>query len=179
MSSSYFNWLKAVLPLVAVLAGCAGSADEWPRSTAIDGGGFSVQMPVSSGAQNGSFLLGTDTVSTHINILADSGITYVAAWFDLPEGLRQLPAPAPLDSVWSMMVDRIGGEPTTGVGPLQSAAATARAGWFVNAEEVRVGLVLHQLNERIVVMNAATPAPYFGPREERNMLRFLNSFEPE
>ncbi len=136
-------------------------------------------MPASSGTQNGSFLLGTDTVSSHINILADSGITYVAAWFDVPADLQQLPGSVTLDSVWTMMLDRFGGEPTSGAGPLQSATATARAGWFVNAEEVRLGLVVHQLNERIVVMNAATPAPYFGPREERNMLRFLNSFEPE
>lgn len=136
-------------------------------------------MPVASGAQNGVFVLGDDTVNSHINILADSGITYVAAWFDVPADLRQVSEPALLDSVWSMMVDRIGGEPADGVGPLQSSTGTARAGWFVNAEEVRVGMVLHQLNERIVVMNAATPAPYFGPREERNMLRFLNSFEKE
>jgi hypothetical protein len=136
-------------------------------------------MPVASGAQNGSFVLGSDTVSSHVNILADSGITYVAAWFDRPVSLSQLPQQAALDSVWDMMVDRFDGAPTDGPGPLQSTSAESRGGWFINDEDVRLGLVIHSLGDRIVVMNTATPAPYYGPREERNMLRFLNSFEKE
>lgn len=179
MSSLSLNWLKAVLPLIVVLASCSGSSDGWPRSNAIDGGGFTVRMPVASGAQNGSFVLGADTVSSHVNILADSGITYVAAWFDTPASLAGLPPQGALDSVWNMMVNRFGGIPADGPGPLQSSPGSSRGGWFVNEEDVRLGLVIHSLGDRVVVMNAATPAPYFGPREERNMLRFLNSFEPE
>lgn len=168
-----------MLFLVAGLWGCAGSTGEWPRSSAIDAGGFTVRMPVVSGAQNGSFVLGLDTVNSHVNILADSGITYVAAWFDAPAGLRELPAQVAVDSVWSMMVDRIGGIPTDGVGPLQTPAPLARSGWFVNADDIRIGLVVRAQRERFVVMNTTTPAPRFGPREERNMLRFLNSYEQE
>jgi hypothetical protein len=160
MSSLFSNWPKAVFLSAVLSVGCSGSSDEWPLSEAIDDGGFSVRMPVASGAQNGTILLGSDTVSTHINILADSGITYASSWFRLPERWGTLTEAQTMDSLWPLIVERIGGTPSVGPGPVQQVGNGVRGGWFVNASEIRLGVVVHLMGDRAVVMNAATPAPF-------------------
>lgn len=177
MSSSFLSWPKALVCVTIAFAGCSGPSSEWPSSVAVDDGGFSMRMPLASGAQNGTLVLGADTMASHINILADSGITYASSWFVMPERYRSLPAAAALDSIWPLIVERVGGQQLAVQGPLQTALPTARTGWFVNGDDIQLGVVVHAMDDRMVVMNAATPAPYFSARQERNMLRFLNSFE--
>lgn len=177
MSSSFSSWPNWLLLLVVLTAGCSGSFEEWPRSEAVDDGGFTVRMPQASGAQLGELVLGRDTLVSHINILADSGITYASAWFDVPLRWRPLPKAQVLDSIWPLAVQRVSGTLVDDIGPLQSEGPGERGAWFVNSDDIRLGVVVRVMGDRAMLMNAATPARYFRAREQRNMLRFLNSFE--
>lgn len=179
MCSSSLSWPKPFLFGVILFWGCSNASKEWPRSLAVDNGGFSVRMPQESGAQNGTLYLGVDTIDSHINILADSGITYAASWFELPRRYAGLEASAALDSVWPLIVKRVNGTRLANAPDPWSADASVRAGWFDNSDDIRLGVVLHTMGSRMVVMNAATPAPFYKAREERNMMRFLTSFEKE
>ena len=145
----------------------------------MNDGGFTVRMPLASGTQLGEMVLGRDTLVSHINILADSGITYASAWFDVPLRWRHLPEAQVLDSLWPLVVQRVSGTVVDEIGPLQTEVQEERGAWFVNGDEIRLGVVVRVMGDRAMLMNAATPARYFRAREERNMLRFLNSFEKE
>ena len=177
MSSSFLNWLKACLFLTVFFVGCSDADNDWSLCRAVDQGRYSVRMPAESGSQNGTLVLGKDTIVSHIDILADSGITYASSWFEIPPQYAGLSEGAVLDSIWPLIVNRVNGTAQHDAPNPWSSDAAVRAGWFVNSDDIRLGVVLRTLGQRVVVLNAATPAPFFTAREERNMLRFLDSFE--
>ena len=177
MFSSFLNWPSGLLIVAAVISGCSGPTDEWPVSEAVDKGGFTVRMPLASGAQSGTMVLGNDTLVSHINILADSGITYASAWFELPQRWNLLPDAQVLDSIWPLVEERVAGTRSDEDGPLQVGHTGEKGAWYVNGDGVRLGVVVRVFGDRAVLMNAATPDRYFRAREQRNMLRYLNSFE--
>ncbi|MGV3637550.1 MAG: hypothetical protein ACO1NQ_07865 [Flavobacteriales bacterium] len=177
MSSSFFNWLSVGLIMCTTFA-CKRAGDDWPVSLAVDDGGYIMRMPMESGSQHGTLFLGRDTITSHINILADSGITYASSWFDLPKRYGPLSGPAALDSIWPLIVQRVNGTLISDAPNPWVSDPSVRSGWFLNGDDIRLGVVLRIMGQRMVVMNAATPAPFYDAREERNMLRFLDSFEP-
>jgi hypothetical protein len=107
MSSSFLNWLKACLFLTVFFVGCSDADNDWSLCRAVDQGGFSVRMPAESGSQNGTLVLGKDTIVSHIDILADSGITYASSWFEIPPQYAGLSEGAVLDSIWPLIVNRV------------------------------------------------------------------------
>ena len=102
MSSSYLNWLSPTAILFA-LSGCSAPAGQWTTVPAADNGGFTVMFPVEGGLQDGSLQLGQETIPSHVNIVADSGITYVSGWFTLTENMLRIPKDHLLDSIWQIM----------------------------------------------------------------------------
>lgn len=177
MSFSFLNWRNACVALVLTTYGCDGSVYDWPTVNAIDDGGFSVEMPGPGASQNGAVIVGTDTFNTHINILADSGITYTAAWADLPTGFKAQEPTDALDSFWSVLAQRVNGGQLDEDGPLENTLSGTRNGWFINSDGVRLGVVLHRMNDRFVILNSATPNNKFGDPQKQRMLRFLRSFK--
>lgn len=176
MSSSFSRSFSAILIIALCVIGCGQRAVDWSEVSAADNGGFTVQMPAASGIQHGRIPLGMDTVATHINILADSGITYVASWFDIPARLSQESGAALLDSVWAMLGSRVDGELLDGPGPLDRDFDGLYHGWFVDGSGTRLGLVVLLEQDRAIVLNASTPNDRFAEREQRNMVRFLRSY---
>ena len=176
MSSSYLNWLSPSAVLL-VLVGCSAPAGQWTTLPATDNGGFTIMLPLEGGVQNGSLVLGEETIPSHVNIVADSGITYVSGWFTLTESLLSIPEDRLLDSIWQIMPAQGVARPTNGPEILPSAESDARNGWFMSGDSIRLGIVLHKWNDRISILSVATPENNFGAGEHRNMVRFMRSFK--
>lgn len=142
---------------------------------AVDDGGFQVQMPRPAGVQRSTIYLNTEPVETHINILSDSGITYVASWFDLPPALADLPETLIPDTVWTILNT---GKQVTIVKdkvPVNTTSANEREAWLLAEDGTRIGVRMVFRNKRVMIMNAGTPDGKFREREERNIVRFLAS----
>lgn len=176
MCSSYLNWPKALLILLVAATACSAPQREWLRVEAVDAGGYTMSAPLSGETQKGRLVLGADTFATHINILADSGVTYVASWFDVPAAWSGLSEQALLDTLWPQVVRHTGAVRLDEPGPWE-AGGTVRDGWFLD-DGIRLGLVAHVLGSRFVLMDAATPDALKKDRHMANMTRFLRSFEP-
>lgn len=179
MSSLHLNWRNSLfLPVAALLAACTTTGSEdWVRVQGLDGGGFSVSMPHPSDEQHGSMPIDGESVSTHINILADSGVVYVAAWFELPDDLRGLAPEALNDHIWPQVVSRSDAIELDEPGPIAAAAgSTAKSGWLMTPGGSRMGLVIQRSGDRMVIMNAAIPDQYMEPSHRKNMERYLRSF---
>lgn len=177
MRSSFLRRLEACC-LVVLMAACGGAANGWQRITAVDEGGFQVEMPVAAGVQHSSIVLGAEEVSTHIHIVGDSGITYVASWFDRPVAMAALSGTALRDTVWDLLHDRPDLTIVDGPGPLADPPADARHAWVLTGDGTRLGVVMTALGDRVVILNTGTPDARFGDRERRNMVRFLGSLKP-
>ncbi len=134
-------------------------------------------MPTTSGSRNGTLYLDRDPVATHVAILADSGITYVAAWFECPERWLPLQPTAVLDSIWPQVTRRVGDAQLHEAAPLATTDTNSRSGWFVNSMDIRLGMVIHLLGDRVVLLNAATPEAKLQERQMHHLRRFLNSFQ--
>jgi|GEM_PF-941307 hypothetical protein len=179
MSSSLLNWRSIVPVFILVLAACTDQpSKDWPRFEGLDAGGYTVSMPVKADFQHGRLTLGPDTVDTHVDIIADSAVIYVAAWFKTPTHLTALPEPAFSDSLWSMVVAPLSSGQEELSGPDLNVEGASGSGWFLNNKGTRVGLVLHRMADRVVVLTATAPEGAIGDPERRNMERFLHSFEP-
>lgn len=136
-------------------------------------------MPLECATQRGDLVLGKDSLVSHINIVGDNGITFIAAWINVPTRWNALSQTQVIDSLWPLVVDRVTGNRTEVSGPTLTDRPNERGAWFVDGTNVRLGIIARVLGARAVLMSAGTPEQHFGPREERNMLRFLNSFEKE
>lgn len=176
MSSSYLNWLSPTAILFA-LAGCSAPAGQWTTVPAADNGGFTIMFPVEGGLQDGSLQLGQETIPSHVNIVADSGITYVSGWFTLTESMLRIPEDHLLDSIWQIMPAQGAARPTDGPEILSSPDRDTRNGWFMSGDGVRLGVVLHKWDDRISILSVGTPESNFGAGEHRNMVRYLRSFK--
>lgn len=176
MSFSYSNWLSATVLLV-LLCGCAAPGPEWTTVSATDNGGYSFSFPWEGGVQDGSMVLGVDTVPSHVNIVADSGLTYVSGWFTLSENMLRIPEERLLDSLWQIMPAQVIARSSDGPEILLELDGQTRKGWFMSPDSIRFGIALHQWNDRVAILSVGTPEFHFGERQHRNMERFLRSFK--
>lgn len=177
MRSSCLKLLSSVASVVLLAVGCVQPDEAWQTVTVVDNGGFEVSMPRPAGVQRSTIYLNADQVPTHINILADSGITYVASWFDLPEPLAKLPSGIIPDTVWSLMNQREDAEILSEEGPLASPQPDQRHAWL-RVDGTRIGVVMVFRGHRVAILNSGTPDQFFGERERRNIQRFLRSYRP-
>lgn len=181
MCSSSFSWRKPLpVVLVVLMTSCAEQHDKaWVRVDGLDAGGFSVAMPQRPDAQHGTMVIDRDTVDTHIDILADSGVVYVAAWFELPDSLRARQAEETVAHIWPQVVARFNGTELQEEGPLGGGGgAGIREAWLMSPGGSRIGLVLRRSGDRMVLMNAAMPDRLMQPAQRRRMVEFLRSFQP-
>jgi hypothetical protein len=175
MPSSFLKPLSTLLLLAIGVFACRGPQNAWHVVTAVDNGGFQVEMPRPAGVQHGTIYLNTDPVETHINILADSGITYVASWFDLPESLVALPTEALADSVWTLLHQDKHVTMLDEETPWSGSDAEHRSTWLLAEDGTRLGTHMIFEGKRVMILNAGTPGEYFGERERANIVRFLSS----
>jgi len=132
-------------------------------------------MPIPGGAQIGKLPLAGDTVETHIMIVQDTGITYLATWFDLPSTLDTLGDEAMFDSVSKYLRERTQSAEVDGTDiPL---ANSQRTFWVENAEGYRQGFVLNRMSGRLALLSIGCPSSVFGEHQKAKAARFLNSFE--
>jgi len=157
------------------LVGCGGSS-EWPRMDLPDEGGWSVSIPGSDGAQVGAVEVAGSSLTSHAIMFNDSGITYVAAWYDLSPSIMALGEPLATDTVWNTTISRLGQcrESLTGV----EATVPFKETWCSNGEGVRSGIRQYSAGQRKIVLIASGPEEFFDPGIERNMRKFLGSLRP-
>jgi hypothetical protein len=175
MRSSSLKLPRLAPFLMIVVLGCTSPDGTWTTMRAVDDGGFEFLFPHQGGEQNGMIKLNGADVPTHINIVADSGITYVASWFELPDGFKALAEQARADTVWELMNAANNAVAVEGPMPLGNGISEQRSGWFLHPDGTRIGVVMTFKGERVVILNTGVPDAFFGDREQRNTVRFLNS----
>ena len=145
------------------------------RVPAPHDGGFSYSMPIPGGAQIGKLPLGSDTVETHIMIVRDTGITYLATWFDLPRSLDTLGDAAMFGSISNYLSARTQSTEIDGQDiPLANAQHSF---WVENAEGYRQGFVLNRMSGRLALLSIGCLSSAFGDHQKAKAARFLSSFE--
>ena len=176
MSSSYFNLLRFTI-LAMVVIGCA-KRNDWLEVEAMDNGGYTIEMPVSGETKTGTLIIAADTLISHMNIVADSGVTYMASWVDIPARWRELEKGQLVDSLWAGLVMPLAGDRIDRESPLENERPNERGAWYLNeGESVRLVVAVRVVGTRAVLMSAGSAATNTGPRTDRNLVRFLNSFE--
>jgi len=141
-----------------------------------DGGGWSVSIPGSDGAQVGAVEVAGASLTSHAIMFNDSGITYVAAWYDLSPSILALGEPMATDTVWTSTLSRLGQCRGSSVGVEMNVPF--RESWCSNGEGVRSGIRLYTAGQRSIVLITSGPEEFFDPRIERNMRKFLGSLMP-
>ncbi len=171
MCFSFSRWcLSAIL-----FIGCSsGPSSDWPIATGTSDAAFTIEMPVQNGEQTGELEIAGEKVRMNIAISADSGITYVASHFQVPKQLMTLEAGERADLIWKIFVDRANAVQAEGSIPVVSAVPS-RSGWFVNADDVQMGIAMYLHEDHAIVLNAGTPGMAFGPDQRRRMERYFNS----
>lgn len=177
MHSSFLKRLKFIVSISLVITACSTPDHSWRRVQAVDAGGYAFEFPHEGGQQNGMIQVGKDEVPTHINIAADSGITYISSWFDLPSSWMVLPPAHRSDSVWGLLNGANDATPVNGPSPLGSGTMDQRSGWFLFKDSTRVGVVMTFKDQRVMILNVGVQEAFFRERERYNSLRFLNSFQ--
>lgn len=115
---------------------------------------------------------------THAVILADSGITFLTSWFDVPVGLSQLDEGSLMDTLWNDICRLSKADMLDPMPELAFGGNDIRQGRTVTDQGVRLALVVRLLRGRAVVMTAGYPHAQMSTRDEEKILRFLGSFEP-
>ncbi|MBK6753855.1 MAG: hypothetical protein IPH53_01180 [Flavobacteriales bacterium] len=134
-------------------------------------------MPAPNGVQQGTLVLMGDSVKSHLFLATDSGITYTAAYLDLPPSLSAATDSARAAAIWSMLAARLGAPPLTEPPPLGPPSGTVQSAWFIDAHDVRLAAVVHLRGTRVVLLNSAVPEAMFGSPQRAKMLKFLRSIE--
>jgi hypothetical protein len=98
---------------------------------------------------------------------------------ELPVRWKGLPPTQMADSIWPIIVAPLNVEPETTEDAIVQGSSLMKQNWFVKDGTIRLAVALHAHGGRAVIMSAGVPARLFNERTERNMLRFLNSFEKE
>lgn len=168
--------VKLLLPLLFV-ACTSPEPVRWPTIDGVDGGGFTVTLPNEHDVQRGVMEIGGEEVRSHVAMTADTGVTYIAAWYDLPEAFRELPTEERITAAWNVVVERSGEGAQVARGPLGDDTDEMRNAWILNAEGTRMAVVLVLRDMRVVILTTATPDFHFDARAERNILRFLRSLK--
>lgn len=171
MSFSFSKWWLSSILLIAC---SSGPSSDWTIATGTSSAGFSIEMPVENGEQNGQIEIEGEQVQMNIAIIADSGITYVASHFKIPDTLMELEAGDRADRIWKVFVDRADAESIEGPVPVVTSVPS-RNGWFKNADDVHMGIVLYLHGDHGIVLNAGTPGMAFGPAQRGRMDRYFNS----
>ncbi len=172
-------WKQAsVICAFLVLTACGGPGHQWRVVNVDDGGDFQVEMPQPASVQQGTIELVGENTSTHIHIVADSGITYVASWFLRPTSLSHLSGGTLRDSVWDLLHTKPEITILDEAGPIGTLDTDSRQAWVLAADSTRLGVVMMVHGDRIVILNTGTPEAFFGERERRNITRFLSSYRP-
>ncbi len=175
MHTTFLKWSNNALVLLVLIAGCTpASIESWSPITGIDGG-FSVNMPVANDVQQGEMRMGEDELVTRIAIAADSGVTYVASWFDLPERFRTGDPDTRIEAAWSFVIDRSQAELMPVRGPLGDDTADMRNAWLLKDNEIRMGVVLVLRDMRVIILNSAAPQFHYNESVQLKMDRFFRS----
>jgi len=132
-------------------------------------------MPAPNGVQQGTLVLLGDSIESHLFLATDSGITYTAAYLDLPPSLAQATDSARAAAIWAMLTERLGAPPLPEPPPLGPPTGTVQSAWFVDRRDVRLAAVVHLRGTRIVLLNSAVPEAMFGSAQRDKMLKFLRS----
>lgn len=167
-----------MLPLLLVACSSSGAPERWPNIQGIDGG-FKATMPVVNDIQTGTLVVAGDSVTSHIAMAVDTGVTYVAAWYDLPDRLAETDEQDRLDTVWTEMVRHFGADARLDPGPGTGDAQGMRSAWVLMGNGTRLGAVLRVRGMRAHVLSAATPEDNFTERARANAERFFGSFAYE
>lgn len=183
VSSSHFNiftsplrsFRLSVILLVSLFSCSENNEHQWVRVPAPDDGGFSFSLPIPGGSQIGELPLDGDTVKTHIMLLRDTGITYMASWLDLPPALDTLDDEAVFASISRVLGERTNGEKVDG-SPIRVTKAQ-HVLWLQTEEGFRHGFVMNRMAGRLTILSVGCPMSGFGERQRIKVERFLGSFE--
>ena len=132
-------------------------------------------MPIISGAQIGELPYEGDTIQTHIMILRDSGLTYLATWLDLPASLDTLDDDTMFGTFAQYLSDR---SQSSAKGDVVLPVTNAQFSfWVTNEQGFLQGFVLNRMKDRLAILSIGCQGSDFGVRQKAKAIRFLSSFE--
>lgn len=171
-----FKYLSA--SALFLFASCNGSRPEgWHKAQGIEAGGFSVLMPVANAVQQGDLVLNGDSVRSYLALASDSGVTYTAAYLDLPASLVDAAPEEQASAIWSMLNGRLGVLPLDEPPPIGPPTPTTQSAWYLAKDGTRLAAVVHLRRGRAVLLNSACPDRFFGEPERARMMRYFSSIE--
>jgi hypothetical protein len=167
----------SLLSAAAIIA-CSSPAPGWAPVKDV-GGDFTVLMPNANDTQRGSLDIAGEEVVSHVAMTADSGVVYLAAWYDLPARFGTSDPMERMEVAWASVRERAGVEIIPGSGPLGADTPEMRNAWYQSPDGNSMGVVLVVRGMRVYLLNTSAHNADVQALMQANIERFFRSFRLE
>ena len=178
MPGTFWRSSLSLLVVVSIIACSAPKPEGWVPVKGIDGG-FTVLMPHAHDVQRGTFTIGHEEVVSHLAMTGDSGVVYLAAWYDMPASYEDRSPGERLDAAWASLRERAGVEFIPGDGPLGADTDGMRNAWYTSPDGNSVGVMLVVRGMRVYLLTTAAHNAEVQALMQANIERFFRSFRLE
>jgi hypothetical protein len=169
--------LYRILLVLILLCGCAAERMD-PVEAAPVGSGFSLKLASRPEIQASSLLIAGEEVPLDIRMHADTGVTFGASFFKIPETLHHLKEQEKADTLWSFFSQRLQAEPVPHHTAIAEGQRYAHGAWF-RSENGSTAMVVMVNGDRAVAAFAGIMPGSEGPAAERKVMGYMDSLRPE